>query len=782
MSAAVHYLDSEVTDALATARYLIESGMPGFVAPPAADGNGSGGTGFLLPGDWQHTVADPAVVDRWRPGWALCLVTGVVADVVDVDPRNGGTLDGLALPRSYGRASTPSGGTHDLIAPLGVRSRNGVLPGVDLKAGVDGAGHGFVFAAPTAKRDKRTGELGVYRWTVPPDLTELLLVGADDTGAELRRMVARTTTAPVAYGGPRYADLDAGRRALADAEVAAAVARWRETMAAAAGRPEGWRDAAGRGWEALSRDLAWTLARLAVSEWSGLSEAGAEALCDELALVEGKWRPGLCARARAAGGLEPPWEGLEEADEAPEVPKRTEDAHLAAWIAHHGVSDHWKWAGGIGWMYYQPHTGVWVPRRDEDAREAVRQVVIRLNQAALAAGAGREKMRRFTMLLTAGRITALTSLMRGVLALDGSHWDAKPDLLCVGNGVVHLPSGRLMPFDPALLLSKRTAVDYVPGAEHPDWKQALGALDDEVADWMAVRYGQGVTGWPTSDDVLPICQGGGSNGKSTLLAGLKTALGDHMVQVPEKLLRGGAGDHPTELMTLRGARIAYVDETPEAGQLNVARLKSVLGAEWITARAVYRDNLTWKATHSLIVSTNYTPTIAETDHGTWRRLALVVFDRTFPRDDTFRARIVRGEDGIAEAVLAWVVDGARRWYAAGRIIPPAPARVEADTLAWRSDTDLVLGYVTERLAFDESSCVLGTDLHEDFDDWLHGRHHKPWSDKLFGSRFGGHETMSRHHVTTGRPRELPAGLVRRPGAIAAVSAGRPVVWHGLRWA
>src|SRR5699024_632819 len=106
--------------------------------------------------------------------------------------------------------------------------------------------------------------------------------------------------------------------------------------------------------------------------------------------------------------------------------------------------------------------------------------------------------------------------------------------------------------------------------------------------------------------------------------------------------------HPTELMSLHGARIALLDETPEVAQLNVQRLKAVLGSEWITARHVHRDNITWKATHSLFVMTNYVPIVRETDKGTWRRLALVKFDKTFPPDDQFRSRMARGEDGRKE--------------------------------------------------------------------------------------------------------------------------------------
>jgi len=44
------------------------------------------------------------------------------------------------------------------------------------------------------------------------------------------------------------------------------------------------------------------------------------------------------------------------------------------------------------------------------------------------------------------------------------------------------------------------------------------------------------------------------------------------------------GDHSTELMTLRGARFALIEETPEARHFNIKRLKDMVGTPYVTAR------------------------------------------------------------------------------------------------------------------------------------------------------------------------------------------------------
>jgi hypothetical protein len=153
---------------LAVARYLTEMGIPLFIAPPD-----NSKIGFKLPLRWQTTELDPTVVDRWRPRMAICAVMGHIVDAIDIDPRNGGSRAALEkalggpdkMPKIYGTQRTPSGGVHYLIGSLGMRSVDGVIPGVDVKAGDKaGQGRGFIFIAPTIRTSKETGQPATYEW------------------------------------------------------------------------------------------------------------------------------------------------------------------------------------------------------------------------------------------------------------------------------------------------------------------------------------------------------------------------------------------------------------------------------------------------------------------------------------------------------------------------------------------------------------------------------------------------------------------------------------------
>jgi putative DNA primase/helicase len=203
-----------------------------------------------------------------------------------------------------------------------------------------------------------------------------------------------------------------------------------------------------------------------------------------------------------------------------------------------------------------------------------------LANRSLLASSRRSGLLRGKSLDDAGAGAQVVGLAKGIVAEDAAEFDRHPDLINVANGVIDLRTGELGDHDPNLLFTKITEVRYVPGATSPDWDIARNALPAEVADWLQVRIGQAATGHPTSDDILPVAQGGGANGKTTLFGSVQKALGEHAVVVPDRLILNRASDHPTELMTLRGTRFALIEETPESRRLDTKRLKDLSGSPY----------------------------------------------------------------------------------------------------------------------------------------------------------------------------------------------------------
>lgn len=188
-------LTTEQQTGLEVAREMIRVGIPIF----AAARNHGQGSEFHFPRAWQETRPNESVLDQWKPGMALCAVTGVVADVLDTDPRNGGDASRAQLvaagmwPRVYGTVITPSGGSHEYVVRTRV-AKAVLAPGVDLQAGADdGSGRGFVYLPPTeriAKGGERDGLMTAYGWVEGPDLAWLAdWIDGDGTGEHVQFLV-----------------------------------------------------------------------------------------------------------------------------------------------------------------------------------------------------------------------------------------------------------------------------------------------------------------------------------------------------------------------------------------------------------------------------------------------------------------------------------------------------------------------------------------------------------------------------------------------------------------
>lgn len=174
---------------LALARSFIDNGVPVFVAKPVPPGGKyDNRSEFFLPKKWNEIEPDYRYLEDWRPGWAVCAVTGVKFDVLDIDPRNGGDKAAAHLrevehmPPVRGEVSTPSGGVHYYINRTGLKKFT-PWTGIDLQAGnIAGHGRGFVYIPPTIRVSKVTGERSVYELTQDIDWSSLDKVGANNEG------------------------------------------------------------------------------------------------------------------------------------------------------------------------------------------------------------------------------------------------------------------------------------------------------------------------------------------------------------------------------------------------------------------------------------------------------------------------------------------------------------------------------------------------------------------------------------------------------------------------
>lgn len=445
----------------------------------------------------------------------------------------------------------------------------------------------------------------------------------------------------------------------------------------------------------------------------------------------------------------------------------------------------WAHDVGIGLLRYDGL--VWRPVDDallvERCRKFVRGIRREMTAYAIERGGDKTLEADAKRLGSKTAISAIAKLTAGILLDETPDLDRDPDVLNVLNGVVDLRTGELRERRYDDYFTKIAGAEYHPGLRSEDWEKALEAVPKKVRPWLKVRLGQAATGRISRDKSVPFLIGGGDNGKSAVLGGCRSSLGSYAVTVPERLLLGADTDHPTELMTLRGARMAVFEELPRGGRLNAQRMKLLAGTNELTGRKMHHDFVTWKTTHTLVGSSNHLPVISDVDDAIWERVAPVNFPYKFvghkPRKGTKQRR---GDEGLrdrlaespSDAALTWLIEGAVESY---RAMPPKP-RAVVDALAeWRGDADPVLGFVRDKLILDPHLVVAASDLYAEFGRYLEARGQTRWSDNLMAVSFSGHSSLEGV-----RKRQLRLGptthLSRPTFAIAPVPA-RVMSWLGV---
>jgi P4 family phage/plasmid primase-like protien len=484
------------------------------------------------------------------------------------------------------------------------------------------------------------------------------------------------------------------------------------------------------------------------------------------------------------------WTDLEQHGAVPELlggdGGRFTDAAMAEEVAAEALEGRYAHTTGMGWLEYQ---GTHWARCDEaTALEAVRQhhraqllAALDGRRAALAAGDDK-KATRYEALedgwrpyQSAGKLAAVLKLASGIQGVHrrADEFDTDPDVLNTPGGLIHVPTLSVEPHSPDQLVTKITAVRWNPDADNEAWKTALLAVPEGAEEHLRTVLGQALTGHPGRK--LTMLTAGGNNGKTAIMSTIHGAFGSYAMLVPNEILLNGAtkGAATPEKMTLRGLRLAYIEETPEDRHLNTQAVKSLVETPVVSGRYLFKDTTEFRASHTFVLNTNYPPVVVETDDGTWRRMEVIPFPYRFrtegdgrgewrpgdrPGDATIKDRLATVE--AMEAALAWAVQGAHAWYQERN--PVQPAVVLEATRSWRHTTDTILRFLDATCVFEPSTWVTTEDLYGQFKIFCTERGLGQPSETTFMSRLLGHTGLP-GPVTKCRRRASVAGFSRPSG-------------------
>ncbi len=273
------------------------------------------------------------------------------------------------------------------------------------------------------------------------------------------------------------------------------------------------------------------------------------------------------------------------------------------------------------------------------------------------------------------------------------------------------------------------SVEYNRESEDQKFRQFITDIlpDAEIANFMQRWFGYCLTG-STKEQVIVMCYGSGSNGKSVLMSLINRIMGTYAQVLPFASLlhddkRRGSEPSP-DLAQLPGARLVTAAEPESGAKFSESMIKQITGGEKIKARHLRQDFFEFRPEFKPMLSFNNKPFIRGQDDGIWRRILLVPFKQKYVeeyelpdhpgaklKDKGLERRLWEQE---APGILNWMLDGYRLWAESGLQIPD---KVRAATDEYRQESNPVREFIGMACRHDLSATIQANRLYEAFKLW-----------------------------------------------------------------
>ena len=470
------------------------------------------------------------------------------------------------------------------------------------------------------------------------------------------------------------------------------------------------------------------------------------------------------------GGFEPPPDdgGDDGLDRRLAFFALTDLGNAERFVARFG--DGFRWCGAIGWLVWDGKR--WNRRAGDEAVMLAEHETARLIQAEAASirGTNHDRLIKVTndgpVYLSdkvagwgrasegANHLSAIGRRAAPMLAVEAAELDKDPFLINVDNGTLRIDREvdgyiTFRPHDPADLITKLAPVAYDPEATAPGFDRFLADVQPSPSVRRFLGQWHGVSATGAYVQQLVFNWGKGRNGKSTLIDALAFVLGDYGETVPiETFLSEGrgrtAGQATPDLAILPGVRYLRTSEPDRGAKLAESLIKLVTGGEPIQARHLNRDYFRFYPQFKLTMSGNYRPEIRGNDEGIWRRMLLVPWTVTVPKESADEAlpEKLRAE---APGILNWLLDGLRDWLDGG--LKP-PHDVTEATSAYREESDPLGRFLKACVAPSPGGRVQSSEVHRLFLAWAKVNGEREWSSTGFGRamREAGYRSLNSHVI------------------------------------
>lgn len=301
-------------------------------------------------------------------------------------------------------------------------------------------------------------------------------------------------------------------------------------------------------------------------------------------------------------------------------------------------------------------------------------------------------------------------------------FDKQQFLFNCSNGILDLTTGMLLPHGRSYMMTKLSNVEFNKETDCPNWKAFLesifkdaeGNTDYEVIDFMQKAIGYALTG-DISEQVMFFLYGNGRNGKSTFINIIQNLLGDYAKQTNSDTFIKKSNDSGinNDIARLYGARFVSAVESEDGQKLSESLVKQITGGEKILARFLRQEFFEYDPTFKVFFTTNHKPIIHGIDDGIWRRVRLIPFTVTIPKEKVDK-QLPKKLTTEMPGILNWALDGCLKWQQEGLGEPQA---ITSATNEYKENMDILEPFLFEKCIKNPLAKIEAKELFNEYQNW-----------------------------------------------------------------
>ncbi len=344
----------------------------------------------------------------------------------------------------------------------------------------------------------------------------------------------------------------------------------------------------------------------------------------------------------------------------------------------------------------------------------------------------------------AGAVAATRAMLETLCFVEVDEFDSEPDLINCLSGVINLRTKALLKHEPTYRFTWCAPVKYNPAASGDLWLDFINATvaAPDMVPYLQEALGYSITGH-TSEECLFYIFGPPRSGKGTLSETLLSIFPRPIVSEVDFntfTAKREADTQNFDLAPLKPARLVFASESNKYQSLNPAKVKALTGGNMVTCAFKHKDTFNYKPQYSVWLSSNHEVNADADDEALWGRVKVVHFpnSRLGKEDKTLKRRMQSPEN--LEFVLAWLVEGAHRWYQhEGRGLQ-TPTAVRDLTQKQRFDQDSIGLWLEECCELDASYWTDNNKIRIAYENWCEANGYEAKKANGFARSLSAHRT------------------------------------------